>query len=46
LPWHTVHKSGSHRSHPLISEHAESCPVNPHAFYHHQQLAELKRLSS
>ncbi|XP_003382017.1 conserved hypothetical protein [Trichinella spiralis] len=29
-----------------LSEHAESCPVNPHAFYHHQQLAELRRLAS
>ncbi|KRZ00049.1 hypothetical protein T11_1530, partial [Trichinella zimbabwensis] len=28
------------------SEHAESCPVNPHAFYHHQQLGELRRLAS
>ncbi|KRZ49567.1 hypothetical protein T02_4107 [Trichinella nativa] len=28
------------------NEHAESCPVNPHAFYHHQQLAELRRLAS
>ncbi|KRX13331.1 hypothetical protein T07_4108 [Trichinella nelsoni] len=29
LPWHTVHKSGGHRSHPLTHEHAERCPVNP-----------------
>ncbi|XP_003381477.1 conserved hypothetical protein [Trichinella spiralis] len=29
-----------------LCEHAESCPVNPDAFYHHQQLAELRRLAS
>ncbi|KRZ59131.1 hypothetical protein T02_2377 [Trichinella nativa] len=29
-----------------LSEHAESCPVKPHTFYHHQQLAELRRLAS
>ncbi|KRX70470.1 hypothetical protein T06_8487 [Trichinella sp. T6] len=28
------------------SEHAESCSVNPHAFYHYQQLAELRRVAS
>ncbi|KRY45126.1 hypothetical protein T03_14677 [Trichinella britovi] len=30
----------------VTSEHAESCPVNPHAFYHHQRIAELRWLSS
>ncbi|KRZ84557.1 hypothetical protein T08_14305 [Trichinella sp. T8] len=29
-----------------LSEHAESCPANPRAFYHHQQLAEWRRLVS
>ncbi|KRX52544.1 hypothetical protein T09_9888 [Trichinella sp. T9] len=29
-----------------LSEHAKSCPANPHAFHHHQQLAEWRRLVS
>ncbi|KRY77076.1 hypothetical protein T4A_4430 [Trichinella pseudospiralis] len=28
------------------SEHAEGCRVNVHAFYHQQQLSELKRLAA
>ncbi|KRZ49576.1 hypothetical protein T02_11714, partial [Trichinella nativa] len=29
-----------------LSEHAKSCPINSRAFYHHQQLAEWRRLVS
>ncbi|KRZ15188.1 hypothetical protein T11_8828 [Trichinella zimbabwensis] len=28
------------------SEHADGCQVDPHTFYHHQQLGELRRLAS
>ncbi|KRZ01347.1 hypothetical protein T11_12335 [Trichinella zimbabwensis] len=27
-------------------DHADGCRVDPHTFYHHQQLNELKRLAA
>ncbi|KRZ67644.1 hypothetical protein T10_8137 [Trichinella papuae] len=42
LPGQTVHCTEVNRT----SEHAEGCRVDAHAFYHQQQLNELKRLAA